>query len=103
MKNNTFSIYQPKRECLMKYIRRQLFDENIIPNFSDYEHVCTIAIDEKTNSPEKIFEKLSLDYPSDFEGHSLSITDVIAICDEFGNKKTYFAGRVGFEKIVGFY
>lgn len=44
-----------------------------------------------------IFEKFNLDRPSDFKGHSLSVSDVIIL-----DKQPYFVDSIGFKKIKNF-
>ena len=50
---------------------------------------------------EEIFERFNLNIPSDFKGHSLSVSDVIHV-DTADSKKTYFVDSFGFKEVAGF-
>ena len=43
---------------------------------------------------EKVFEKFNIDHPQDYKGHSLSVSDIIAIDD-----KHYYCNSIGFKEI----
>ena len=66
-------------------------------DISQYKKVYEGEIQEEKNllcTLESIFEKFNLLHPSDFHGHSLSVSDVVALdgvnyyCDSYGWVKT---------------
>lgn len=54
--------------------------ESAEPNFNiaDYERVYTGTMEQK-NILENLWEKFNIDHPADFRGHSLSVSDVVAL------------------------
>lgn len=85
-KQAIFSIYQLKHGEQYHGIRFESFEANKEKklNFQDYDLVYTggweqiegISAEEKLNS---IFDEFNIHRPEDFTGHSLSISDVIAV------------------------
>jgi hypothetical protein len=52
----------------------------------------------ETNDLESIYTKFNIDHPSDFKGHSLSISDVVELYDE-NSSEFYYVNRFGFKEI----
>ncbi|MBP0962218.1 MAG: DUF3849 domain-containing protein, partial [Oscillospiraceae bacterium] len=50
---------------------------------------------------ESIFEKFNMDHPKDFEGHSLSVSDVVAVKKD-GKISAHFVDSVGFKELTQF-
>lgn len=50
---------------------------------------------------ESVFEKFNMDHPKDFEGHSLSISDVVAVKKD-GQITAHFVDSVGFRELPQF-
>lgn len=50
---------------------------------------------------ESVFEKFNMDYPKDFEGHSLSVSDVVAVKKD-GQITAHFVDSVGFRELPQF-
>lgn len=50
---------------------------------------------------EDIFRKFNTQIPEDFDGHSLSVSDILVI-SYHGEKHAYFCDSVGFEEIPEF-
>ncbi len=70
--------------------------------FSRYEKkyeapLCDVQKKDLPSTLNGIFEKFNLDRPSDFKGHSLSVSDVIVL-----DKQPYFVDSIGFKKIKNF-
>lgn len=71
-------------------------------DLEDYNYIDDYAlIDEMKKKPagvilEKIFESFNLDRPADFQGHSLSVSDIIALLTPSG-VKFYFVDSIGFK------
>ena len=53
-------------------------ENNLNPNRSQYDLKYT-ATSPDAITPEKLFEKFNIDRPPDFGGHSLSVSDIVAI------------------------
>lgn len=73
-------------------------------SFSDYESVYTGAKVNCSNDDAEVLENLfSLfncgNYPEDYKGHSLSVSDIISISFN-GNVKYYYCDIIGFEDIT---
>lgn len=51
-----------------------------------------------TNDLEEIYTKFNLDHPQGFEGHSLSISDLVELYDSTGSQY-YYVDRFGFKEI----
>lgn len=52
----------------------------------------------ETNDLDAIFEKFNLHHPPDFQGHSLSMSDVIELYDKDGSE-FHYVDRFGFQQI----
>ena len=66
------------------------------PCSSNYEVVFDGAL--QTNDLEVIYTKFNLDHPSDFKGHSLSISDVVELYDK-NNSEFHYVDQFGFKEI----
>ncbi len=53
---------------------------------------------------EDVFQKLNGDEPPEYQGHSLSVSDVVEVCDENAGvpKGSYFCDTIGFKKLEDF-
>ena len=80
----------------MAYLEKKGFD--ILPE--DYTHVYQGELSPDLNL-EKIYEMFNLHHPEDFQGHSLSVGDVVSICQS-GKSHSYFVDSVGFKEIPDF-
>ncbi|MGN1105724.1 MAG: YodL domain-containing protein, partial [Huintestinicola sp.] len=72
-----------------------------LPDPKNYAKVYSGRLDdiEYRDKPEGIFVKFNTDRPDDFDGHSLSVSDVIVIDEESG-KKAYYVDDVGYKDIT---
>lgn len=52
---------------------------------------------------EDIYTRFNVNRPADFQGHSLSVSDIIGIVDADGNAKAYYVDSIGFEEIHDFF
>ena len=68
-------------------------------DISQYDTICTGEIEADGKTPEAILEELyvkfNINRPADFPGHSLSVSDLVALEDT----GTYFCDRIGWKKI----
>lgn len=70
---------------------------------TDYEVVYIAPLPIHTNRPaflESVFEKFNLDRPDDFKGHSLSVSDIVAI-RENGAVSCYYCDSTCFQELPG--
>ena len=82
----------------------ELEREGIEPNFAHYE-VMYIAPCDATTHPvsllESLYEKFNLYLPEDFKGHSLSVSDIVALKQD--NKVScYYVDLLGFKELPEF-
>lgn len=101
-----FTIYQLKRTNERKDYGFLGFDdalkfigENFYPKLKDYKKVYEGNIDSEDNATslrilEKIYAMFNIAVPSDFRGHSLSVSDVICLDNTF-----YYVDRIGYQKL----
>lgn len=70
-----------------------------------YHLVYTDGLDNPQQEPAAILDDLyyrfNMAYPRDYTGHSLSVSDVVALKRD-GNMKTYYVDRVGFRELDDF-
>lgn len=74
------------------------------PEFDHYEVVYVSPLPsykDQTRLLEGLYEKFNLDRPSDFRGHSLSVSDIVAL--KTGNiVSCHFVDSIGFVELPGF-
>ncbi len=66
------------------------------PSNSNYDVVFDGELE--TNDLESIYTKFNMDHPSDFIGHSLSISDVVELYDDNGSE-FHYVDQFGFKEI----
>ncbi|OLN31392.1 YodL domain-containing protein [Desulfosporosinus metallidurans] len=93
-------IYQLKPEVdpMIKFIG---YDELLQGGFEkpDPENYQVVYDGQlETNDLDAIFEKFNLRHPPDFQGHSLSMSDVIELYDKNGSE-FHYVDRFGFQQI----
>lgn len=103
--NIEYKIYQLKSSSEYHGIRFESFETNKDKNLaiSDYELVYSgkwseingNTTEDKLNA---VYEKFNLDLPSDFKGHSLSVSDVITVGDT-----AHYVDDMGFEQMPDFF
>lgn len=69
-----------------------------------YDFVYSVSINRDDLSDRdkllnKIYRDLNLNHPSDYTGHSLSVSDVLVICDG-KTREPYFVDRIGFKQLT---
>ena len=72
-------------------------------NIDHYEVVYIAPLPIHTNRPaflESVFEKFNLDRPDDFKGHSLSVSDIVAI-HKNGAVSCYYCDSTCFQELPG--
>ena len=68
---------------------------------SRYDKVYEAPTDTETDSLEKIYMKFNINHPSDFLGHSLSMSDVVVLNDH-GQRTAWYCDTIGFRQIDNF-
>lgn len=83
----------------MRYEQLELMGK--LPDRANYEKVYSGRLDdiEYNDKLEGIFVKFNMNRPDDFDGHSLSVSDVVVIEDENG-KKAHYVDDIGFKDIT---
>ena len=66
------------------------------PSKNNYDVVFDGELE--TNDLESIYTKFNIDHPSDFKGHSLSISDVVELYDE-SSSEFHYVDQFGFKAI----
>lgn len=104
LQGKTFEIWQlkdtPENRPLMfsgyDYASRFRLTEN------RYNKVYEGPVDGDTDSLEKLFCKFNFDHPADFQGHSLSASDVVVLSDN-GQRAVWYCDRIGFKQLDHFH
>ncbi len=91
------------RFASMRYLEKK----NIIPNIENYEILyCGELPEEKRSTPaaellEQLYQKFNCDRPRNFQGHSLSVSDVIMLKRD-GKISAHYVNSIGFRELSGF-
>lgn len=100
-----YTIYQIKRNEEGLYLRfansNYWKSQNIPIRLDKYDKIYTGVMSDKDDL-ESIYTKFNTDHPSDFTGHSLSVSDVVTIREQ-GRENAYFCDSIGFTEIPGFF
>lgn len=111
MKEYTYLIYQIKDIVNTLYAFRSWDEAKELIKLSDYDGVYTAKIeskeekckegDEKYNVLEELFLIFNLNHPDDFRGHSLSVSDIIALIDDKGTT-WWYCDSFGWQNITDY-
>ena len=92
-------IWQLKSDSNLE-LRFRAYDEVLKvsgePSRENYNVVFDGGLD--TNDLESIYTKFNINHPSDFKGHSLSISDVVELYDE-SSSEFHYVDQFGFKAI----
>ena len=83
---------------------RELDSMGLTPDFDHYELVYSgplPAYDNRNDLLEGFYYQFNMDRPEDFHGHSLSVSDIVAI-KEAGNVSFHFVDSFGFKELQDF-
>ena len=73
-------------------------------DFRDYVGLHIGEVSYKHSDPQFILESIYLDFnqniPEGFEGHSLSMSDIVMLEDQFGDKKYFYCDTCGWKEIT---
>ena len=99
LKNCRIHQLKPDVDVMMKFIGYdELLERFGEPNPENYQVVYDGQLE--TNNLDAIYEKFNLDHPPGYQGHSLSMSDVIELYDQNGSS-FHYVDRFGFKE-VGF-
>jgi len=98
---NTFTIYQLKGDNEMRHLRYEPFDRLVQdPDIENYYLVYNAAL-KHGDTLDKIYMDFNSNKPKDFDGHSLSVSDVIVMSRD-GKHTAYYVDSFGFKELPGF-
>ena len=91
-----YEIYQIKdiENCEYPFMSWRFAESRF--NFNDYEKVYEgeIECDDVYDTLEDLFTIFNIKRPQDFKGHSMSVSDVVKLGDDY-----YYVDGIGFKKI----
>lgn len=88
---------KPEVDVMMKFIGYdELLDRFGKPNPENYQVVYDGQLE--TNNLDAIYEKFNINHPPGYQGHSLSMSDVIELYDDSGST-FHYVDRFGFKEI----
>lgn len=101
---NQFAVYQlkntPETRQLLFRSCKVLQEKGIQPRLSDYEQVY-VGFMQSGDTPEKIQDRFNRQHPRAFQGHSISVSDVLILHEE-GTVTAYYVEPEGYAVIEGF-
>ena len=105
---DTFAIYQLKRDDATADIRfmnsAYLESKGIEPQYENYELVYTGALTydgSQTDKLEGVYRTFNIDHPQDFTGHSLSVSDIVAL-KQAGVVSCHYVDSIGYKELPTF-
>lgn len=88
---------KPDADIIIKFIGYDDLAERFgEPTAANYQVVYDGEVE--TNDLEELYAKFNLDHPPGYEGHSLSMSDVVELYDESGSS-FHYVDRFGFREI----
>ena len=105
---DAFLIYQIRRGGELDAYRFMNYDylqsKGIMPERGGYDAIYTGGLadygDNKTNL-DMIYQRFNVDHPADFKGHSLSVSDIVAL-KQNGVVSCHYVDSIGFREIPNF-
>lgn len=103
-KGTTYEIWQLRDDPANRSIAFLPYDYASQFRLTDsrYKKMYEAPVTERDNSLDKIFCKFNIDRPEDFQGHSLSVSDIIVTVKD-GKKQAYYCDSYGFQPVQGFF
>ena len=105
---DTYAIYQLKRDDATADIRfmnsEYLQKKGIEPQYENYELVYTGALTQdgtQIDKLEDLYRIFNIEHPQDFTGHSLSISDIVAL-KQAGVVSYHYVDSVGYKELTNF-
>lgn len=105
---DAFIIYQIRRGGELDAYRFMNYDylqsKGITPEHDGYDAIYTGGLadygDNKTNL-DMIYQRFNVDHPADFKGHSLSVSDIVALKKD-GVVSCHYVDSIGFRELPNF-
>ena len=105
---DTYAIYQLKRDDATADIRfmnsEYLQKKGIEPQYENYELIYTGALTRDGSQIEKLedlYRIFNIEHPQDFTGHSLSISDIVAL-RQAGVVSYHYVDSIGYKELTNF-
>jgi len=105
---DTYAIYQLKRDDATTDIRFMNSDylksKGIEPKYENYELIYTGALTRDGSQMEKLedlYRIFNIEHPQDFTGHSLSISDIVAL-KQAGVVSYHYVDSIGYKELHNF-
>ena len=105
---DTYAIYQLKRDDATTDLRfmdsEWLKKKGIEPQVENYDLVYTGALypaSTQIDTLERLYQTFNLDHPADFTGHSLSVSDIVAL-KQNGVVSCHYVDSVGYKELPSF-
>ena len=103
--NNSFAIYQLKNGEKLRDYRfeglNRLQDVGLSVDHDNYELIYTAPLTDfngnQNHTLNKLYEQFNINHPADFKGHSLSVSDIIALKVN-GSVSSYYVDSFGFKE-----
>ena len=105
---DAFLIYQIRRDGELDAYRFMNYDylqsKGVTPERGGYDAIYTGGLadygDDKTNL-DMIYQRFNVDHPADFKGHSLSVSDIVAL-KQNGVVSCHYVDNIGFRELPNF-
>lgn len=105
---DAFLIYQIRRGGELDAYRFMNYDylqsKGVTPEHDGYDAIYTGGLadygDNKTNL-DMIYQRFNVDHPADFKGHSLSVSDIVALKKD-GVVSCHYVDSIGFRELPNF-
>ena len=102
---DSFSIYQLRNEDSTRDYRFEPYDRlqaaGLTVDKANYTEVYAAPLTAGTTL-EDIYRTFNVDYPADFKGHSLSVSDVVVL-HQNGQDTAHYCDSVGFQQVPEFF
>ena len=105
---DTYAIYQLKRDDSTADIRfmnsEYLQKKGIEPQYENYELVYTGALTKDGSQVEKLedlYRIFNVEHPQNFVGHSLSVSDIVAL-KQAGVVSYHYVDSIGYKELINF-
>ena len=106
---DTYAIYQLKRDDATTDIRFMNSDylksKGVEPQYENYELIYTGALTKDGSQMDKLedlYRVFNIEHPQDFTGHSLSISDIVAL-KQAGVVSYHYVDSVGYKELHNFH
>jgi len=105
---DTYAIYQLKRDDFAADLRfmnsEYLQKKGIEPQYENYELAYTGALTKDGSQVEKLenlYRIFNIEHPQDFTGHSLSVSDIVAL-KQAGVVSYHYVDSIGYKELTNF-